>query len=223
MRWKFISRIVLFSLVVLLPGVESEAGPVADAPPDPAQRYRVVGIGPSDQLNVREQPADNATIIGRLQPDEKGIVVTGLRSRTGDGVWWQIVHKEASRGTGWVNGGLLSQEQTAERESGFALLCRGTEPLWSLRLADGEGRFSRIGEADMTWRAAPWTDAAGLLPGWRFAIRLDGSNRAQTGWTIVSRATAACSDQMSDFEYPYDTTVITPDRGVLAGCCTRAR
>lgn len=222
MRWSLIANGFLVGICVVLVVAPGSGTLAADARPDPAQRHRAVEIGAGDRLNVRVQPDPESEIVGTLDGDSAGIVITGLHMAAGAGAWWEIVHEGAPRGTGWVNARFLAPEPAGKRESGFALLCRGTEPFWSVALKDGRAQLSRPGSDEMSWRAGPWMNAAGLQPGWRFAIRVETADGAGRGWASISRAVQGCSDQMSDFDYPYDATVITPDGNVLAGCCTRA-
>lgn len=213
-----IALLIVVALGTTRPVVAAQAGT-----PDPALHYRVVAIAPDDVLNVREQPAPDAAMAGKLASSATGIVVTGLRSRIGSAMWWQIVHKDAPRGTGWVNARFLEAEPDAKLQSDFALLCRGNEPFWSLAMEEGEARFSTPEGTDKPWQASAWRNAKGLLPGHRFAIALQGAERSDAGWAAVARASHFCGDGMSDFEYPYDAIIMTPNGEVLAGCCTRSR
>lgn len=214
-----------FAIATMLLGISSLPLARASEPvsPDPAKRHRVVDVASGDELNVRGQAGTEAPVIGALKPDAGRVVVTGLRTRAGAGTWWQIVHEGAPRGTGWVNARFLAPDAETEPEAGFALHCRGNEPFWSLELERGEARFSTPEKTANPWRAGPWSDAAGLRSGHRFAIRLHDPEGSQAGWVTIARAAAYCSDQMSDFEYPYDAMLITPAHEVLAGCCSRLR
>lgn len=219
--------------LAIIASVVATAWPLAagEHAPEPGWTYRVVDVAADDVLNVREQPGTAAPIVATLPPDDTGLSVTGARNAEhddtfGPGTWWEILHEEAPGGAGWVNARFLAPDDPeAEPETGFALRCAGTEPFWSLDVADGVARFSapEPEEAHPTWRAGGWQDAAGFRPGYRFAIRLDSAAQPGAGWAFVARtAEPMCTDHMSPFDYSYEIMLIKPANRVLAGCCTRA-
>lgn len=204
------------------------AGVSAGEAPEPGWTYRVVDVAGDDQLNVREQPGVGAPVVATLAPDASRIVVSGLRMRVGAGVWWEIHHGATPRSTGWVNARFLAPvDPGVEPDTGFALRCSGTEPFWSLEVDGAQAQFStpQPDEKLPVWRASSWMNAANMRPGMTFVVRLYGDGQSDPGVAAISRPREpdACTDFMSDFEYPYDATVLTPEGRVLAGCCTRAR
>jgi uncharacterized membrane protein len=195
--------------------------PPAAAIPEPGLSYRVVDVAADDVLNIRDQPGITAPIVATLSPDAAGVRVTGVRQPVGPSMWWEVIHPGIDRDRGWVNARFLAAEEVAP-ETNFALQCGGTEPFWSLDIAEGQADFDLLGGAPASWDASPWMDAAGFVAGYRFAVRLDRPSPAATGWATISRAMDFCTDQMSDRRYPYDMTLITPDEEIFSGCCERA-
>ena len=181
--------------------------------PEPGLTYIVVNVAPDDVLRVRGQPEASAPVIGNVRSDATGIIVTGARRNLGEASWWQIVHKAADGGAGWVNSRFLAlADPSAKPETDFGLRCIGTEPFWSLEIANGQARFTTAEGEQSSWRAGSWRDAAGHQPGHRFVIQLDNESADALGWAAVSRPQQFCTDGMSDLEYPYDLTVAIPTR-----------
>lgn len=189
--------------------------------PDPALTYRVVNVARADALRIRSQPEASAPVIDNLPADASGIILTGLKQSVGQATWWQIVVKSADGRAGWVNSRFLAVvDPTAKPETGFSLRCIGTEPFWSLEIANGHASFTTPEGERWLWKAHSWQDAAGHQAGQRFVIQLESPNAS--GWAAVSRPQQFCSDGMSDLEYPYDFIVSTPTSRVLGGCCARS-
>jgi uncharacterized membrane protein len=184
---------------------------------EPALRFRVVELAPGDWLNVREQPGSGGRAIGSLAPGAGNVVVTGAVVDVGGGTWWEIVFNRAGRSTGWVNGRFLAPDN-GELESGYPLLCTGTEPFWSLEIGEGRADHSTPEQRRMSMRAGPWMEASGMIG--RFAVELE--RRGSIGYATIWRERDYCSDGMSDIRYPFGTIFIRPDGEVFAGCCRRS-
>jgi uncharacterized membrane protein len=191
--------------------------------PDPGRAYKVVGVSASDQLNVRNQPASSAPIIGSVRFDATAITVTGISQTAGHETWWQIA-QPVDQKIGWVNARFLAlADDRAEPITDFALRCTGTEPFWSLEIEKGHARFETPEGNGTSWTASGWRLAAGQRPGHRFAIQLGTENAQPMGWAAVWRPQRFCTDGMSDLEFPYGVILSTPTGRDLAGCCARAR
>jgi uncharacterized membrane protein len=214
-------KVALPLIVVAMLLAWAPVAAIQEATPEPEWRYRVSGIPADGTLNVRARAGTTSDVVGRLEGDAAGIVVTGVRQEVRGSVWWQIVFPDAMRGTGWVNARYLTpQDPGAERETGFPLACSGTEPFWSLRLADGTGIMEQMDGERASWGTGDWLSARGRWG--RYAVPLTAED-GRTGYTVISRTYHFCSDGMSDMQYPYDATIITPADNVLGGCCRRLR
>jgi uncharacterized membrane protein len=213
-----VRRFLILNLLLL---IASPAAADQRSAPEPALTYRVVNVAPDDVLRVRSQPEASAPVIDNLPADASDIILTGLKQSVGQATWWQIVVKSADGSAGWVNSRFLAVvDPTAKPETSFGLRCIGTEPFWSLEIANGQASFTTPEGERWLWKAHSWRDAAGHQAGQRFVIQLESPNAS--GWAAVSRPQQFCSDGMSDLEYPYDLIVATPTGRVLGGCCARS-
>lgn len=203
-------------LVFMLMFLAQSALAIQEQTPEPAKRYRVIGVAAGDVLNVRAQPDPSGEIVGALEPNASGVVVAGTRVEINGSVWWQVV---GGGRLGWVNARYLTLVDAASSgDDAFALRCTGTEPFWSLRVADGEARFETPMGEEETWQAGAMTRAVGLIG--RFALRLESHDGL--GHLAAWRNYRFCSDGMSDIGFPYEGIMVAPDGTVLAGCCLRA-
>lgn len=185
--------------------------------PDPALHYQVVDVAAGDQLNVRRQPGTDAEMLGGLVPGAENLVITGSVMDVGGADWWEIVFVEGYLNSGWVNGRFLAPMVEQEPESGYPMVCSGTEPFWSLDLGEGQASYSTPDEKPMALSAGPWMMASGQIG--RFAVGLERDGAL--GYAGIWRENDFCSDGMSDIRHPFGIILIRPDGEVLAGCCRR--
>ena len=146
--------------------------------------------------------------------------MTGARQERDNSEWWEVLYPRVRSGIGWVNARfLVPAKPNAAPETGYPLLCAGTEPFWSLHIAAGRAKYSSPDAHDMSFTTSAWLPAHGSRG--LFAIRLGKRERtAKSGYAVVAR-NPACSDGMSDTLYPFNNVLIMPDGQVLDGCCRR--
>ena len=207
----------IVALAAMLTSLSLPALAIEELTPEPARLYRVTGVEAGDVLNVRAQPDPSAEIVGMLEPEAGGVVVAGTRMEVDGSVWWQVAGDDR---LGWVNARYLAPADDAPPtgDETFPLQCTGTEPFWSVRVAEGEARFETPMDEGETWQAGPMTRANGLVG--RHAIRLE--SEGGVGHLAIWRNHRFCSDGMSDIGFPYEGIVAAPDGTVYAGCCLRA-
>ena len=178
--------------------------------------YSVTGVEENDYLNVREQANASSSIITRIPYDGTGI--ERIKDETNDVEdWWKIRWQDKQ---GWVNKHYLTAangskpKETPKKDDKAALSCGGTEPFWGLKITkkqmtympmDGEKitlpiTYNQTSEND--------TSLAGI-----YAEK--GNNRI----TAFLAKVPACSDGMSDIEYPYSVSVLINKKHVYSGCC----
>ena len=221
-RHPLMALLLLAATILPIPSVfGQEFVPPETLLPDPGAAYAVKNVAANDRLNVRSQPGTQSQTIGTLAHDARGIVVTGRRTGDGSSVWWEVVMPGESGDTGWVNHRFLAAQTNADTGGGnYPLLCTGTEPFWSLRLEDGHGAYSDPDTEIVTLSASSWMKSRNSPAVFAIRLRDENNGAAGEGYTTIQRAT--CSDGMSDFEYPFQATVILPDQTVLDGCCSRS-
>lgn len=205
------------ALAAMMTSLPLSALAIEEHTPEPARLYRVTGVATGDVLNLRAQPDPSAEIVGTLEPGAGGVAVAGTRLEVNGSVWWQVVRTGDE--PGWVNARYLTPADDAPPtgDEPFPLRCTGTEPFWSVKIAEGEARFETPMDEGETWQAGPMTRAMGLVG--RYAIRLESKDGV--GHLAAWRNHRFCSDGMSDIGFPYEGIMVTPDGTVHAGCCMR--
>ncbi len=91
---------------------------------------------------------------------------------------------------------------------------RGTEPFWSIDISKRTIIFSTPNAKKQTFAYVVPLSAIGRTPDSLRVYRLRGDN------TLIIKKASACSDGMSETEYPYSATFISGNR-VLAGCAEK--
>ncbi|NAZ36700.1 COG3650 family protein [Rubellimicrobium sp. CFH 75288] len=167
-------------------------------------RFTVAGVAAGDVLNVRAAPSASARILGTLAPGDTGVEIVRLSP---DGRWGLMPLRE---GSGWVSMRYLAREAPSPTPLPRPLLCRGTEPFWSLTLDTRGARFERMGEGAIPLRQH------GEVAGFRGGVAAFDAGGETLDLTVIRQA---CSDGMSD--RPYGFTALVWNRGelFLEGCC----
>ena len=180
--------------------------------------FDVTGVAADDVLNIRAAPDAGAGIVGTLAPDAAGIEVI----RPDDRETWGLVN--TGEGTGWVSLRFL-----ARRPGQFfgavpdRARCLGTEPFWSLDIADGTLEFSAMDDPSATGRVDAVHPSANRLGRAALSLRLTDPSGATRRDGVGFLSTESCSDGMSDRAYGYRIDLVLGDRsGVAAysGCCS---
>jgi uncharacterized membrane protein len=205
----------LLRLLALLawPAVAAAQGPPAPGLP---ARLVVTGVAAGDALNLRAAPSTTAPVVGTLAPGVRAEVV----ARSPDGRWGLVARNE---GGAWAALRFLAPEGAAGGPLPRPLLCRGTEPFWSLELR-ADGATLATPEAARELRLlAEAEDATGVVAALGDEAGGGGEGGEGGGGPLaLSVLRAACSDGMSD--RPYGLAVLLWDRGdgLLDGCCALA-
>ncbi len=93
------------------PAPAAQPAAPATAPQATADTYQVTGVAADDVLNVRSGPGTENMIVGMLQPNARGVTLTGETAQSADGgTWWQISDPTLPGDTGWVNARFLTAE-----------------------------------------------------------------------------------------------------------------
>ena len=194
-------RILLFFLLLATPALAQSV---------PAL-YSVTGVGTSDQLNIRARPTTAAPVIGGLAPDQQDVVVYLLSANER----WGMVLSDGNEG--WVYMHYMAREAQADFPAN--LLCTGTEPFWGIS-TDAEGGVTadwvfedRQATYGNLWSGQP---LGSTKPIFGFSAETEGE---EVFWLAKAEA---CSDGMSDREYPFSVKVQLQQgeaKQNLSGCC----
>ena len=178
-------------------------GAVASAQNLPA-RFTVAGVAAGDVLNVRSEPSASARVVATLPPGSTGVEILSLSP---DGRWGLMPLRE---GSGWVSLRYLAREAASGTPLPRPLLCRGTEPFWSLSVTGTGAVFETPDGGAVPLR--PLGEVAGFAGG----VAAFDAGGETLDLTVMRRA---CSDGMSG--RPYGFTAIVWNRGgtFLEGCC----
>lgn len=96
--------------------------------------------------------------------------------------------------------------------------CTGTEPFWKLEISQGQIVYDPLGEGPKV--PIGWVkpdNAVGIKEGFVRVYRTRTKDKGEPV-DIVVKYTGNCSDEMSDYSYKYENTIIFKDK-VLIGCC----
>ncbi|WP_337884167.1 hypothetical protein [Fischerella thermalis] len=108
---------------------------------------------------------------------------------------------------------LLAQNTTSTEE----FIARGTEPFWSVTVSKKNGIvYSTSENRKLTFPYVTPLQASGRPKDLLRVYRL----RGKTNNTLIIKKEDACSDGMSDIQYPYSATLILGNT-VLEGCAQR--
>jgi uncharacterized membrane protein len=194
--------------LLLSPGV-AQAQP---SEPEPGLLYRVTDLPSGEALPLRQQPDGDSKRVGELRWDARDVVLSGASMQADGRIWYQVVHDGEYA---WIDAAHV-EPQDDDRVENYPLQCLGTEPFWSVRINGDDAVFEAPDVAQTSWSASEWLPARGLIG--RYMIRL--SSGYGTGYLAMLRQ--ACSDGMSDIDYPFEAIMITPGQAVRAGCCRRS-
>ena len=204
-------RFLLLALFALLP-----LSAVADDIALP-ELFAVVGVASHDVLNIRSEPNNTATIIGRLASDAADIEVVAFDAKGG---WAQINTAETS---GWVARRFIQRSASSWKPKQLPahLSCYGTEPFWALRQYRDGLILSEPDREERSLALRAVMDRGFEQDRRRGLLAEDNSERL----TVVIQP-ARCSDGMSDRLFALNATLIvggheaTPR--LLSGCCSIA-
>ncbi len=176
--------------------------------------FDVTNVASDDVLNVRVEPSADAPILGKLGPAETGVEIIAANA---DGTWGLL---NTGEGSGWASLAFL-ERQPGQWEEGFPRVtqCFGTEPFWSLDLAQEIPVFDQAGLGETLLTVAEETASVNRTD--RQAITLEGN----LGQATVVISASSCSDGMSDRAYGLTGDIVMPgEDGVyfVSGCCTLA-
>jgi uncharacterized membrane protein len=188
--------------------------------------YSVTGVTPGQFLNARSGPGTNNPVQFRIPANGTGVVATGEETKVGSSVWAKVYW--AGKG-GWVSKTYLTAKSIpappppgnkppspppGSASNGIVMRCGGTEPFWGITITERDMNVDVLDgprySVPVTFRQTSANDRTiAVIAG------QNGPNETQTFLQKVS----ACSDGMSDVNYPYAVTAVFNKQRVYSGCC----
>ncbi|MDQ2065106.1 SH3 domain-containing protein [Xinfangfangia sp. CPCC 101601] len=176
--------------------------------------FDVSGVAASDVLNIRAEPSAQATILGSLAPDAKGVEAIGLSE---DGKWARVSAGEAS---GWVALRFLTPVPAAPHGLPHPIACYGTEPFWALKLGPQTAEWS---SPETPPQALSVTHQAVAPQGYFLTASDAVTDATKQAYYQIMITKEHCSDGMSDRDFGFATRIFHSSQAgnaVLRGCCT---
>lgn len=180
-----------------------------DGQPLPAV-FRVINVASNDVLHVRRRPRSNARILGSYAGGQSVTVLAYFANG------WARVN--IGQDVGFVNADFLTRGGGVTTENGMqlGLMCRGTEPFWSLKIDDDRTvQFSEINSGNEPLTSLTQATPSPLTNSYPYNF----SAMPYTG-TVTQQI---CSDGMSDISYGWGITLVKPKQGggweTFNGCC----
>jgi uncharacterized membrane protein len=180
-------------------------------------RYAVTGVTTDDYLNVRSKASARSAIVIRIPYD-----TAGIRRLEGEAVvvgqtWWRIKWQGKQ---GWVNKRYLKKvvQHTGSSATGEAkpaiLHCGGNEPFWGMKITQHALAFSPMSGQKIN---VPVIFNKTSENNTSIAAIYAKKNGKQV--IAMLQKVSACSDGMSDINYPYAIAVIINNKQFYSGCC----
>lgn len=226
---KYLLALLVVSLYVL-PG----AGGLQAAEPGV---YKIHRVAADDTLNMRLTAGTQGRVVATIPHNATGVVLTGAEEKLGRSTWVEVFW---SGKTGWVNKYYLVADKaaastvnqvrpapgkpavtpppTAQSKPGTEVFmrCGGTEPFWSMHVTESQLHVRIMSGAEYTapveFRKQSENNASIAV----VAGRKDGKG---TLTALFLQKVEACSDNMSDKNYPYSITAMLDGARAVSGCC----
>lgn len=186
--------------------------------------YSVTRVPAGQALNMRSGPGVGNRVIGSIPAGVGGVVATGEETRVGRSTWVKVYY--AGKG-GWVNKSYLTQGTPAiptpppgnqpqpPAANGITMKCGGTEPFWNIVITEKQMDVDML---DGPKYVVPVTFRQTSANNTTIAV-IAGANGPNATQTFLQKV-PACSDGMSDTNYPYSATAVLNNQRVVSGCCS---
>lgn len=171
---------------------------------------KVVSVESNDALSMRSSPSRQSPILLSIPYDEKNIIKLEEK-----GKWFRVSYRGLQ---GWAYSKYLAPAKAGMLKNTFGgeLVCFGGEPHWSLSTLDQTltyGLFDESAKFLLNTNVREGLNRSNIWYAQVVSDQITGENM-----TIVIEKTA-CSDDMSDVDFPYRINLIDDSRQLLSGCC----
>lgn len=186
---------------------------------DSVSVFSVTGVDADDYLNVRQAPDTQSPIVTLIPYDGVGIRRLDGEESVGTQTWWRIKWEGKQ---GWVNKRYLSSPDTtdaqpssdAKDDSKMALHCGGNEPFWGIKITKKQLIYSPF-EGDILNLPIMFNKTSEN----NTSLAAVFAEKAGNSVMAVLQKVEACSDGMSDIDYPYSISAVINNKNFYSGCC----
>lgn len=187
-------------------------------------RYAVTGVESNDTLNIRQKATARSAIITRLPYDAIGIRRLEGEAMISGNIWWRV--KWANK-QGWVNQRYLMPMATQNTSTGSTtsvapkkmktpttLHCGGNEPFWGMKISKNHLNYSPMEGQKLNLPVVFNKTSANNT-----SIAAIYAKQGNQKILAMLQKVSACSDGMSDIDYPYAITAMINQQQFYSGCC----
>ena len=184
--------------------------------------YAVTGVNSDDYLNVRQKATARSAIVTRLPHDSVGIRRLDGEASISGNIWWRVKWEGKQ---GWINRRYLkpvttqnsaaaAPVSTQKMKTPATLHCGGNEPFWGMKITQNHLSYTSMN--GQKWNLPVVFNKTSENNTTIAAIYAKQDNKQ-----ILSmlQKVSACSDGMSDIDYPYAITAIINQQQFYSGCC----
>jgi len=186
--------------------------------------YAVTGVESDDALNLRQKATARSAIVTRLPYDSVGIRRLEGEVMISGNIWWRIKWEGKQ---GWVNQrylmpmakkntdtNLTQPVITKKMKTPATLHCGGNEPFWGMKITK-----NRVNYSPMEGKKLNLPVVFNKTSENNTSIAAIYAKQGNQQILSMLQKVSACSDGMSDIDYPYAIAVIINQRQFYSGCC----
>lgn len=178
--------------------------------------YSVTGVSTDDYLNVRAEPDVKSQIKTRIPNDGRGVQHLDGEVEVNGEIWWKIKWEGKQ---GWVNKRYLSspdenKENTKHSDTKTALHCGGNEPFWGIKITKKSLSFTPMDGEKLSLPIVFNKTSDNNT-----SIAAIYAKKSGKQVMAILQKVQACSDGMSDIDYPYSISAVINNQQFYSGCC----
>jgi uncharacterized membrane protein len=215
MMKSFIKSIVVGLFVLLYSSI---------LPANEGALYAVTGVDNDDYLNVRQKATARSAIVTRLPYDSVGVRRLEGEAMISGNRWWRVRWEGKQ---GWVNQRYLrpvvkqahspivsTSSRTKSAKTPATLHCGGNEPFWGMKITKNHLNYSPMDGKKLNLPVVFNKTSENNT-----SIAAIYAKQGNQQILAMLQKVSACSDGMSDIDYPYAIAAIINQQQFYSGCC----
>lgn len=187
------------------------------------QVYAITGVKTDAFVNLRAGPSTAKAVITKIPGNGTGIVATGEEKKAGGQIWAKVYWQGKG---GWISKRYLRKDTTSVATKPttkpapakqVVMKCSGTEPFWGIDITESQLSVNML---DGVQYQVPVLFRQTSSNNRKIAV-IAGQNGPNNTYVFLQKVDEAnaCSDGMSDTQYPYTATATLNNKKVVSGCC----